>query len=40
VLNDLFFSVSLSKELVETLAATVGVMLIDQWRVFRSPPRE
>ena len=39
-LNYLFFDVSLSKELTETLIATTAVMLVEQWRVLRSSPRK
>jgi hypothetical protein len=35
-LNYLFFDVSLSKELVETGAATAGVVLVEQWRISRA----
>jgi hypothetical protein len=39
-LNYLLFDVSLSKELAETLIATTAVILVEQWRVFRSSPRK
>ena len=40
LLDYLFFTVSLPKEVVNTVAATTGVMLVEQWRMSRSSARK